>query len=306
VYRFHVAVSRITALVTDETALTELNDTVDELFEGGDIEVIVESGVVMLLLQSLEQASDAYRTGAATTHFENMLHFFLAVTDCAKGSDLLAENNVVEMLMKALLHLPQNYHYCIASKILKVVHYIVIESPLGMRARLNAVTHLLAHMRDMELRTCAPTHFATYQGVIYHKALTKTLRALVSSNKTTETSCLPYSDVLTFAPLLRNVVRSYETFDTYSRDIKMIAYDALFFIFSCPGDDSADNARRRGDIADFAASDEFEPLTEITYADIVRLLVRALDLFDDTALALGFTDHRLAQMHTQIAPCQWE
>ena len=118
---------------------------------------------------------------------------------------------------------------------------------------------------------------------------------------------LPYASVSPFIPPLCGIIQRYTGADSFKQQVRAAVYLHLGTLFECGSGANADvnessqaSARAavdivqcRRDIADFAASDAFDPLLEIDNMGILRRLLSFVTLFDDLAFTLAFTHRRL-------------
>ena len=130
----------------------------------------------------------------------------------------------------------------------------------------------------------------------YYLFLTDVLSVLtygaIASNTSVTTAgaalSLPYAAVCAFVLLLRGIAyRSHPSALSYH------AYATLGCLFRCRGGATADEDRRRWDIAEFLGSPEFELLLKMSFADRLLALWRLLDLLDDDTFACAFTSPRI-------------
>jgi len=137
---------------------------------------------------------------------------------------------------------------------------------------------------------------------------------------------LPYSAVSAFVPLWRQVMQRRTALGGIDVYINRAACDALASIFACgcnlegggdnnnksengdgPGNcdgapsDASDVAEQwRSDLADFAASEDFEPMLEELDSLMAPALEMFLDLFDAETFSLAFNERRVELVISEI------
>ena len=194
--------------------------------------------------------------------------------------------------------------------LLQVVAAVAGMSVVPTPARREALTNLLRYMLEVEKQKPVRSKSLklTYDDV-YFTALSGSVSALyagVSVGAVTAPK-LQYSAVAALVPLLRRIIWLHSSPHKLYEPIRLAVYAALLSALqpdSCDSDSGsesggagADDAKRRRDIADFAASGDFEPLLlQLGDAKVAQQLQRFLALFDESAFAGALSNERIGRL----------
>lgn len=338
VLRLHVAANRIAALDIDLAALTELRDA---FTVQSRVDVLRESGVVPLLMQSLvfsgDTVADADSTVAktnavaATDRINMSINLFAYMIWFTGGRELLAESGVIASFLAVLRRHGLAQQLCVVTTLFDLVSGVARKTAIAAPERLAALAHVFAHMCEVDQLQQPPeeplSEMARY-GDDYHRALGKLLATFLMSTAPTATTNsltdnksatqLSYTTLSAFIPLLRNIIRRHLLPRRLSLAVFVPIYQALHCVFKRDSDDNVASARCDTDggcavigadrdamrceaLADFAASEEFDPLlTRLADHDILQHFASFLDLFDDTAFERAFTPQRIEQVLTSF------
>lgn len=127
VLRLQTAIGRVTDLASGVLAITELNNACSTDYIITYIDMIRDSQVVLLLLQSLTLSSDANSPDAnAVERVRIIIRLFNTLITLTDNTDLFIECGAAE---KLIAFLPGIEHVSAAADILKMVVMLVRQSP---------------------------------------------------------------------------------------------------------------------------------------------------------------------------------
>lgn len=330
--------AQLYAAIGDVTSLSEKQITARQalcihLSSSRCIEVLRESGVVTLILQSLVITSNFSRpTDKVNSPITEQLKVtikLLALIDKHDAEEkLISQYGTVEKLLGLLSLRPQLF---MVTNILNLVGAIVTIADVNTSVWVSALTHILPRLHRVAIQD-GRRPYVTAAHLQYYGAVQSTLHLLHASYRDNINAKprLPYADASPFVTLMRNIIQDHPKREWNSR-LPCVVYSALSYLFECDCsrdnqvkslDDndsvcaclnasarSAGDAQRRRDLAEFAASDDFVP----TLWDLgsPRLLRNFMRLFDNSTLMWAFTKPRLEKILdyigvNNISDHQWD
>lgn len=184
-------------------------------------------------------------------------------------------------------------------------------SILATPTRYAALSHLQLYMRVLELQNLVPPRLFMSEYIRRYNLLFGAISAMYSS-RTVDSVAVPrlsYAAVAEFLPLLYTIMQRHSPRGPCcNAEVYTAVYPLLIELFCC-GEDSVNNdgavddavaMQRRGDIAHFVASEDFEPLLNLEKERHQFRLQKFLGILDDDAFACAFTDRRVDHILAQI------
>lgn len=297
--RFHAAVSRITSLAADFTALLELLGAFRRHLI---LQILCESEVVPLLAQSFCTLKVAEDTD--TEQIKITVEFFELITHCPGGNDYLIGFDIVKKLYALLsqLHYDNSNLACAVLRTLRKLQapppsrspWSILVPSVNTLSSSNAVValaHLLSHMRkadEQHFKAPQPATTVTEKDRDYYKHLNYVFRKLVHS-----ASSLPYSAVSAFVPLFVNIVKYQLPPHRESRESRADVLDSLRCLFSNSDSSSGSDCEtydipRHSGLADFVVSDGFDVFLPPSAGAPFESLREFISQFDAATFKIAF------------------
>ena len=287
--RIHAALGCVAALATDLPALVELKRALSCYCR---IDILRESGVIPLLLQSLLLTGNIDDNDRLTKRFNIICQILKQITHWGDGLGLLNECGTVEKLTSFLPHLSSRV---MVIKLLKLVSAVASQSVLTASVRHAALAHLSSLMHGFfKQQDGERTRLANPAATRFYITLNNAIIVLESSAiiRTAIVPRLSYASVYEFVSLLRCIIRQHPYSDPESRKIRASVYSTLYRIFQSDNNDM-DDVRRYGDLAAFVTSNDLDSLIHISDIDSTTMLLGFLQMLDDTTFACCLTTSRI-------------